>query len=327
MRHPHAGLIAGLLACAAASPSGAALAQVDAAPEAAVVAPEDPETAEARALFEAGRALAAEHRWEEALERFERSLELVDRPSTRFNVGACLYALERHAEAIPALEQYLSRADPALEGTTIAEAGALLAQARAAIAELTVDVSPADARVRLDGRSLDGGERRSVRLDPGPHVLRVDAEDHEGVLEELSVAPGERVLRAVRLERASARVEVRTGVAAARIAIDGVEAGLGEIAVEVAPGEHMISVDAPGRAPIVRELTLAPGERLHLDLGAESSAPGGGVEAWAVVLTGALAAALAGAAVGIGYELGSAGEGPPSGGSSGVVLGLVSVPF
>nr|MDQ3037326.1 hypothetical protein [Myxococcota bacterium] len=227
----------------------------------------DPHTAEARALFETGRALADEHRWQEALERFRRSLELVDRPSTRFNLGASLYALERHAEAISELEHYLASADPALESATITEARTMLDQARAAIGELTIHLLPEDATVRVDGQPLEGGERRTIALDPGPHVLRVDAADHRPLLEEIHVAPGDRLLRAARLEP------------------------LPPPALVCAPRVDASAVTEPDR----------------------------GVDPWVVVLTGALAAALVGAAVGIGYELSRA-EAAPSGGSSGVVL-------
>lgn len=305
----------------AQSATEAAPARADGRAEAGVegAPPEDPRVAEARALFDTGRALAAEQRWEEALERFRRSLELVDRPSTRWNVAASLYALDRPSEAIPELERYLAAAasrgdDPA----AIAEAERMLADARGAVARVTLHLLPADARVRVDGRPVEGGAERALELDPGPHVVRAEAEEHEPVLEELDLRRGEARVHAIALVPSGARLDVRTGSAEARIRVDGREVARGEGGVVLPPGAHVLRIDAPGRAPIERALTLAPGERLRFDL--ELPPAEGGIEAWVVVLTGAAALAAGAAAVAIGVALAGAPPAAASGGSSGVVL-------
>ncbi len=72
---------------------------------------ENPASAEARALFARGSELANERRFSEAAEAFSRSAELLERPSTLFNLGLCHYALGRHGAALEVLERYVAIAD------------------------------------------------------------------------------------------------------------------------------------------------------------------------------------------------------------------------
>lgn len=158
------------------------------------------ETAEAQALFRQGLALSAEDRWADALEHFRRSHARVPRPSTLFNIGVALGRLGRFVEAIEVFDQVL--AEPSLAEGPRADALRLRAEAVASLAELTLSLSPPTARLSVDGVSVDGGSvdgTRVLPLDPGRHVLRATAENHdEGVLE-VSVLAGEHAERSLNL--------------------------------------------------------------------------------------------------------------------------------
>lgn len=154
---------AALIALSICALSSVALAQSVPATSSA----EDPDVAEARALFERGRALAEQRRFSEAAEAFTRSLALVDRPSTSFNLAITLSTLGRHVEAIEALEHYEASANLATEGDAVVEAQRMLAHARASVAEIVIDVVPADASVSIDGAPLPGGAQRTRVLNPG----------------------------------------------------------------------------------------------------------------------------------------------------------------
>ncbi len=289
---------------------------------AAQVPPDDPAAAEARAHFDRGRELAESRRFSEAVQAFERSLALVDRPSTVLNLAICLFALERYVEAIEALERYEVGADPAVEGDGIADARRMLGHARANVARLVVEVAPAEAAVLLDGAPIEGGAARERAVNPGPHVVRVEAPHHAPALLEVEIAPGETIRRAVTLEstRRPARLEVRASRPDARIAIDGRDVGAGEAALELPAGPHEVEVRASDGDPVARRVELDWNERLRVDLQLPGAAPPlhESPEFWGI-LGGTVAAVAAGVLIAVlVVELGD--DPAPNGGTTGEVL-------
>jgi tetratricopeptide (TPR) repeat protein len=156
--------------------------QEAASPETAE-APEVSATAEAQALFRRGLELGEQDRWAEALELFRRSLALVPRPSTLFNIGFALFRMGRFVQAIASFDAYLAL--PEAESSELrVEATRRREEALASLATLTLELTPADARVLVDGEESDGeGPARTLSLDPGRHVVRASAEGFaEGTL-------------------------------------------------------------------------------------------------------------------------------------------------
>lgn len=303
----------------------------DAEPDAHVSAEaaEDLSVVEARASFEQGRELADRRRFGEAVEAFARSLELVDRPSTAFNLALCLHALGRHVEAIPVIERYRAQADPSVEAEGLADAERMLSHARASVASITLEVLPPEATIVVDGEPLprpsgeDGGRSApTVTVNPGTHIVRVEAPDHAPELLELAVRSGQRVRRAVRLASTEipATLEVAVvGHPSATVTVDGVALAPGARVARLAAGEHRVHVTAEDLVPFERTVRLDWSERLRLDV---VPAPVGddvfgGSALWLGVGAGLVLAAL-GVLIGV-LVL----ENPPSasGGSTGVVLG------
>lgn len=70
-------------------------------------APRDARDAEARGLFEAGRAAFVDGRFEDALRYFQQSYNLSQRPELLYNVGSAADRLQREREALQAFERYL----------------------------------------------------------------------------------------------------------------------------------------------------------------------------------------------------------------------------
>ena len=73
----------------------------------AEVAPDASRDAEARGLFEAGRAAFADGRFDDALRYFQQSYELSHRPELLYNIGSAADRLQRESEALAAFQQYL----------------------------------------------------------------------------------------------------------------------------------------------------------------------------------------------------------------------------
>lgn len=83
------------------------------------LAPSEGEQAEARALFEAGRAAYNEGRLEDALGHFQRASELSDEPRLLYNVGTTADRLRRDELALEAYETFLERVPDAAESTFV----------------------------------------------------------------------------------------------------------------------------------------------------------------------------------------------------------------
>src|SRR6478736_1064595 len=117
---------------------------------AAPTAPE-PSLAEAKLHFEQGVALYNDGNYNAALAEFLKSYELRKTTGVLYNIGLTQKALFRYSEAIESLEKYLA------ESTTMAperkaEVQQQVAEMRALLADVTLDVEPAGANVLVDGR-------------------------------------------------------------------------------------------------------------------------------------------------------------------------------
>ena len=196
----------------------------------------------------------------------------------------------------------------------------ILAHSRRAIAEVTIDVDPADARATLDGQPIAGGATRALRVDPGTHALRVEAEDRIAILREVALEPGARIREVVALVpvEVAPLLEVRSS-AGARIEIDGAMAGTTAVALTLEPGAHEVYATLEGHGPLSRTLTLAAGERVVLDAGLARLPDEWWRSPWPWLAIGALAA---GAGVGAAFGIDAAAHAgaAPSGGTTSIVL-------
>ncbi len=151
-----------------------------AAPPARGQAPTAEDTATARLLFEDGRRLASQGRWEDAAERFRRSLDLRPTHAVRYNLAAALDRLGRLVEASELARTVVREARPADPVRRLAEN--LLRSASPRIGRLTIRVegSARGAEVSVDGRGVPTA-RLGVAgpVDPGPHVVAVRRGDRE----------------------------------------------------------------------------------------------------------------------------------------------------
>ncbi len=166
--------------------------------------PDAASSAEAQALFRRGLELGTADRWAEALELFRRSRALVSRPSTVFNIGFALFRLGHFVQAIASFDEYLALTETETNDLR-PEAARRRGEAIASLATLTLELTPAAARLLVDGEESSAeGSPRSVSLDPGRHVLRASAEGYDEAHLEISVLAAERATRALSL---TARIE------------------------------------------------------------------------------------------------------------------------
>jgi tetratricopeptide (TPR) repeat protein len=257
-------------------------------------------TEHARELFERGLERSKQERWAEALEFFNRSREIVERPVTVFNIATVLFRIGRAREALQSLDRFREIADPKEDAEQIALAADLRKTVLSTISLMTLTVEPADAQVYVDGELREGeGTERTLALDPGSHLVAVRSEGHVGHLDRIAVVAGETPEREVVLQPLEARLMIETNEPAAAIHIDGAHLGQGETALDLAPGSHSVRVEWRGEVH-EREVKLEAGEQLRFD--ANFAEPLAKRPVFWVLFTGAVLAAGA-AAVGLTFAL------------------------
>ncbi|MCB9617567.1 MAG: tetratricopeptide repeat protein [Sandaracinus sp.] len=141
--------------------------------------PSEAAVGEARSSFVRGTELAAEGRWADALEAFERAYSLSGVLAALFNVATTLRSLGRYVDARDAFDQVL-RANP--DDDLRDEATRLRAEVAARVALVIVGGVPRDPRLTfwIDGTRAPLDDTRPVTrdVDPGPHTLRLELEGH-----------------------------------------------------------------------------------------------------------------------------------------------------
>ena len=164
---------------------------------------------EARAHFEAGVTLLQDPdgaRYEEAYREFLIAHEQSRSPRVLGNVGLCAMKLERDAEAIDAYSRYLEEVgdiDP-VEREQIRRD---LVTLKSGVVRVTLTVSPpgakvVDVRVAVRGDAVTNvyspsGDKITIGIRPGHHVLKAKVADRESASVEIDAAPGSAFTRSL----------------------------------------------------------------------------------------------------------------------------------
>lgn len=175
----------------------------------------DMDVAAARALFERGVELSDEQRWGEAAEEFRRSLALAERPGTLFSYGVACMHVARPVDARRALERFVALATQPRFAEQRTQARQMIEETRRTQSLLSLDVSPADARVTIDGLVVSSEQRSALALNPGEHTALVQADGYEPVHAAFSLGRSERMNRQVSLTPRPTVVPAPQQVAAA----------------------------------------------------------------------------------------------------------------
>lgn len=278
--------------------------------------------AEARRLFDAGRAHADAERWPDAVTAFEGSRALLERPSTVFNLASALVRVGRSLDALETLDALERIADPVRDRTLIAGMAELRARAESSVRHVVLTVTPDTAVVEVDGQPVEGrGARRALTLDPGPHAATVSLRGFTS--ERVDIALGQDAV-AVTLRPRVARVHVEPSLTSAAVSVDGVRRGIGVVDLELEPGPHVLEVTADGHEMLTREIDVEPGDQLTVaaDLVREAVVLEQGPDvALIVALTAGGALVVAGVAVALGVAFGTTTE-APSGGTTNTVIAV-----
>lgn len=180
----------------------------------------DQDLARARDLFVEGAKLAEAGKWDDARDRFERSLALKRAALTYYNLGVAQQESGRAADAIESFRAFLAApVEPATQAY-VGPARAVLPQLEARVAHLEVDVRPAGLSgtvVRLDGREVPATGARVV--DPGRHEIVVSAPGHLDGKHTTSIGAGARASVVVQLVPLAPSTAVPLGLGVGGLAL------------------------------------------------------------------------------------------------------------
>ncbi len=232
---------------------------------------------EGRRHFQQGVALYEEGNFAGALAEFQAAYNTAPAPTILYNIGLTYRALYRYPDAIEALQRYLveGASDGQLTPQRRAQLQRFIEEMKSLLAPITLVVTPAAAKVNIDGRETSVPENGLVQLAAGSHAFDVAADGHEAQHREVQVVAGEAatVEFHLRLIPRTGKVRVTTSVPAARIIIDGQDRGQSPLELELDVGGHQLEARADGYEPYRSELMLAPGQERNVDLELERPRP------------------------------------------------------
>jgi hypothetical protein len=219
-----------------------------------------------RRHFESGIRLYEDKNYSGALAEFEAAYRSYPSGSSLQNVALCQKQLYRYSEAKDTLSRLLANHGSELtpdERKSVREAVDELASL---VGTIRVTVSPNNARITLDGRSLTQEERaQAVSLDVGEHRIAAEAEGYAPLLRVFRVAGGHSDIPVeLHLVETTGMVEVIAPDPQTAIAIDGRPVAFASYIGRLEPGRHFVQIYREGYEPYEKEIDVNVGDRLHV---------------------------------------------------------------
>ncbi|MBX3188180.1 MAG: hypothetical protein KF819_14255 [Labilithrix sp.] len=149
-----------------------------------------------RAAFRKGVVQLRAQDWAAARASFESAWSLYPHPSILLNLGIARLRTDDPVRAEQDLVRFLSE-DPGAAPEELSGAREALAEARARIGTIRVTVTPASARITIDGKPVEALRRggasgeaavAELRVKAGRHVITSDAPGHEAAKREIDLA-------------------------------------------------------------------------------------------------------------------------------------------
>lgn len=161
---------------------------------------------EAKALVKDAGKAAKEKRWADAAKALARADELDPDPQTKLDLARALVPMGKLVDASRALNGVTTSAKGPSAKKQVDAAQKLLAEIEPRIPWLKVTVQPpgASAKTAIDGHDVDAKDELPV--DPGEHVITVEAEGFEPAEKQVRLAEGKHEKITISLEPTAAPV-------------------------------------------------------------------------------------------------------------------------
>lgn len=150
---------------------------------------------------------------------------------------------------------------------------------RGDLGAIVLSGKPTGATVLLDGREAGKLPLTIEPVQPGSHSLIVRADGYSDYLQALVVDAGASARLEARLSKEGGSVEIKPNVGVARVSLNGVEVGKGELTLgPLKPGLYSVKISAPGYSDYVKPLQVTADETASLSVKLEryTGLPGDG---------------------------------------------------
>ncbi len=233
---------------------------------AAAVAADGERATESRRHFDNGIKLYRDGNFRGALVEFEAAHELVPSAGALRNVALCQKALFRYAEAAETLRSLLRTHGTELVAGDRATIEAAITELEGLVGVVVLVVSPPEAAVTVDGRTVTADERAAgLRLNVGEHTVTATAPGYAPLTSVVSVASGRHEVPVeLALDATMGFLSVDAGDPDAAIAIDGEARAFQRWSGPLPTGRHRIQIYKKGHEPFDQRVRVEPGKTVEV---------------------------------------------------------------
>ncbi len=233
---------------------------------AAAVAAEGEPATESRRHFDNGIKLYRDGNFRGALVEFEAAHEIVPSAGALRNVALCQKALFRYAEAAETLRSLLRGHGAELAAGDRATIEAAITELDGLVGVVVLVVSPPEAAVTVDGRTVTAEERAAgLRLNVGEHTVTAAAPGYAPLTSVVSVASGRHEVPVeLALDATMGFLSVEAGDPDAAIAIDGEARAFQRWSGPLPPGRHRIQIYKEGHEPFDQRVRVELGKTVEV---------------------------------------------------------------
>jgi len=221
----------------------------------------DAKLEEAKRHFAQGVALYNDGNFNAALAEFDAAYKLKQSPSVLYNIGLTQKSLFHYNEAIDSLQEYVAK-DKKIKPDQQKQVQQLISEMRALLAQVTVNVIPDGAVIKLDDRAIGQAPMKPYGIAAGNHKIDISAEGYKPQGKDILVTAGQPQTLNFKLEAIpkSGKAHITANQPLSEVKIDDKVVGMAPVDVELPIGGHQIEVVAKGYPPYRGELVVAGGQ-------------------------------------------------------------------
>ena len=213
--------------------------------------------------MENGVKLFEDRNYDAARAEFRAAYEARPRANPLINIALAHKAEFNYPKAIEALEKALAKHQNTMSAGDLKAAEGERKDMLALLARVKLVVSPAAAKVTVDGETLSATAiEQPIPLGPGTHRIAASAEGFASIEQRLTVASGEVTEVALTLIPEQGTLVIEAPDPRMTIAVDQRVVGLGTWTGLVPPGSHRVQITGPGAQPFTADILVVAGKRL-----------------------------------------------------------------
>ena len=255
-------------------------------------APETADVTKARDEFVAGAELVKKAQWAEALAAFERSAKLRPHAVTTYDIGACLRAMGQYTRARETFARALAENEKSggaqLSESLVSDSKGYIAEIDHLLATVTVQLTPANAAIAVDGRPLEvqaGAPSPTLIagtlppgagapppfgvfklvLDPGAHVVTLSRKGFADAIVNRTFLPGSATEMKLELDRLPATMHITSNEAGSIVTVNGADVGVAPVDVSRPAGSYRLIVKKDHFVTYESQVEVQAGEEANLE--------------------------------------------------------------